>query len=257
MQVRSFSIFETGMKHCLHLFLAAALLVFMVFMIGCSGKDDIYRENLAQMEGAGPEGAELSEERVAEIREGIRKYRREVERKVEAADQLGIYYKMLAVQYLRAGMYGLAYESLTEALAIHPGNPILHYLSALSSAHIGKSKADIREKTRWLSAAEAHYLRALALDPVYVDALFGYAVLLTFELERPAEAESYLRTLLAREKANVDAMFLLGQVFYLGGRLEEAAEIYEEIAGITGVSEKKERALANKQEILKELYGEE
>jgi len=256
-QVRPFSIFETVMKHCLHLFVAAVVLVFMVSIIGCSGRDDIYHETLEEMEGAGPEGGKLSEERVAEIQEGIRKYRREVERKVEAADQLGIYYKMLAVQYLRADMYGLAYENLTEALRIHPENPILHYLSALSSAHIGKSKADSREKTRWLSFAEAHYLRALTLDPVYVDALFGYAVLLTFELGRFPEAESYLRTLLAREKANVDAMFLLGQVLYLGGRLEEAAEIYQEIAGITGVSEKRERALANKQEILEELYGEE
>lgn len=226
-------------------------------LTGCAPKSDVYQESLEEMERADSVDQELSQERVEEIQEAIRKYRKEVERKVEAADQLGIYYKMLSVQYIRSRMYGQAYENLALALDLHPENPILFYLSALSAAHIGKSKVDVREKSRWLETSETLYRRALDLDPVYVDALFGYAVLLIFELDRPQEAEDYLNRLLARESANVEAMFMLGQVLYLDGRLEEAAEIYERIAGTTSVRLKKERALANKQEILEELHGGE
>jgi tetratricopeptide (TPR) repeat protein len=242
------------MRRCFCFYLAVHLLLSLT---GCAPKSNVYRESLEEMERGSSEGQELSRERVAEIEEGIRKYRREVERKVKAADQLGTYYKMLAVQYLRARMYGKAYESLELALELHPENQILFHLCALSAAHIAKSKADEPEKNRWLATAETFYLRALELDPLYADALYGYAVLLIFELDRPREAETYLDTLLARESSNVDAMFLKARILYTDGRLEEAVEIYDRIAGTTSVRVKKERALANKQKIIEELYGAE
>lgn len=251
MHVQPFSIGE-GRRLCFVLAVA-----FLLLLTGCRRGNDLYRESLEELARGEPGTLELSRERVEEIQEGIRKYRREVERKIKAADQLGIYYKMLSVQYLRAGMYGLAYENLALALEIHPENPILFHLSALSAARLGKSKVDATERARWLAAAEAHYRRALELDPVYVDALYGYAVLLIFELDRAAEAEAHLDRLLSRESGNVDAMFLLAGVLYRDGRLEEAAELYERIAGTTSVREKKETALANKQKILEELIGAE
>jgi hypothetical protein len=66
-------------------------------------RDDAMVDQLVEMEG-GTE-REVSEQRVEEIEQEIRRYRGEVERKVDASGQLGIYYKMLAVEYMRGAMY--------------------------------------------------------------------------------------------------------------------------------------------------------
>jgi cytochrome c-type biogenesis protein CcmH/NrfG len=103
--------------------------------------------------------------------------------------------------------------------------------------------------------AAAFYQRAILLDPGYVNALYGLAVLDALELSRPAQAEVLLEQILAREKKNVDALALLARLRYSAGRLEEAAELYQRLADSTQAARLKSQALANKRTIEEELYG--
>ena len=240
-----------------------ALAASAVLLGGCDREADYYVDSLSEMEYPRPEDRGepgkasdgRSDPRIRELEEGIARYRKEVERKVNATAQIGIYYKMLAVSYMERQMYGAAYESLQEAIRVHPENPILFYYSGVCAARMSLAQIDEAARSDWLVAAEKHYRRAVALNPGYVDALYGLAVLLVFELERPEAAEQLLRRTLEIQKNNVEAMFLLGNVYYRLGRLEQALEAFRDAAGATKLAERREEALASQRRIEEELYG--
>ncbi len=222
--------------------------------LSCSKDEKYYLDELKGMETKEYRGEELSSERIEELRAGIRRYRKVVEKKVDAGAQIGIFHKMIAVQYMRAAMYRQAYDSLKEALTIHPENPILFYLSGLCAARYAQTQADNSERDFWLDQAEFHYNRAITLDPLYVGALYGLSVLYIYERGRIREAESLLERILAKESKNVDAMFLLANVYYQMRRFEATLQIYDDIIRLTRVDAKKKEALENKRRVESELY---
>jgi len=233
------------------LFLAAILFLFSA----CKKESDQYLDAVTELEQTEYRGQELSDKRIAEIKSAIKSYQEEVDKKVKASEQLGIYYKMLAVRYMDGKMYEQAYKSLQEAIEIYPENPILFYLSGVSAARVAKSRIEGAPGQEWLERSEAFYLHALELDPIYIQALYGLAVLLVFELNRPEAAEPYLLRILMKEKKNTDAMFLLANVYYRSGRLEEALEVYSNIAETTKIEERARQAAENKKKIEEELHG--
>jgi tetratricopeptide (TPR) repeat protein len=237
--------------------IAAAILlpILCLVLAGCTrlGRDDTTVEQLAEMEGR--TDREISPQRVAELEREIRRYRKEVERTVEASGQLAVYYKMLAVEYMRGAMYGPAYDALEQAIAIQPENPILFYYSAVCAARMSKAQVISEDRERWLDRSEALYRRAITLDPGYAAALYGLSVLYIFELDRPEEAEDLLERLLAVESKEIDGRFLLARVYYSLGKLENAIELYREIESLTDVEQTREQALIARQQIEGELYG--
>jgi tetratricopeptide (TPR) repeat protein len=206
------------------------------------------------MEQEGYEGQEPTEERIQELKDAIAEYQQQVERQVEAAGRIGIYYKMLANEYVDREMYGKALESLSEAIYYYPDNPVLHYLAGVSAAHLGASMPSAEQAEEYLMQAERSYRRALELDETYVDALYGLAILYAFELEQPGEALPLLERLLQYERRNVDAMFLLARVYAAVGRIEDAVEMYDRIIDTTQIPARKERARENKQQLLGGSY---
>jgi cytochrome c-type biogenesis protein CcmH/NrfG len=233
---------------------AAGLAVLLALgATGCSRRQGFYLEELRKTEAEG--GAQAGERRIAELEAGIRKYRQEVERKVRASDQLGVYYRMLAVRYMELGMFQQAFGALEEARKIYPENPILSYYAGICAARLGQAQAEAEERRQWLERAERLYRRALALDPQHSDTLYALAVLYVYELARPREAETLLVRLLEREKRNADALFLLGGVYYGLGRLEEAREVYRRLEGLGLPEDRRRQAEANLKTIEEELHG--
>jgi len=220
---------------------------------GRVGRDDAMVDQLVEMEGQVQ--GEVSVQRVEEIEREVRRYREEVQRTVDASGQLAVYYKMLAVEYMRGAMYSVAYDSLEQATAIQPENPILFYYSAVCAARMSKAQVISEERMRWLDRSELLYRRALALDPGYAAALYGLSVLYVFELQRPQEAEDLLERLLNAESKEIDGRFLLARVYYSLGKLENAIELYRQIESLTDVKQLRERALAGRKQIEEQLYG--
>ena len=234
---------------------AIATLILCLVLISCArpDRDDALVESLAEMEGQAD--GEVSMQRVEELQREIRGFRKEVERTVDASGQLAVYYKMLAVEYMRGAMYSAAYDALEQAIAIQPENPILFFYSGVCAARMSKAKVIVEDRMLWLERSEALYRRAIALDPGYAAALYGLAVLYVFELDRPQEAEDLLERLLTVESKEIDGRFLLARVYYSLGKLENAIELYREIESLSDVKESRDRALENRKQIEGELYG--
>jgi len=244
-------------KKRLRSLLLALLIIQTCILVSCArtdrGEDNL--DQLIEMEGDIYRDQEVSTQRIEEIEEAIRRYRKEVERTVDATGQVGIYYKMLAIEYMRGGMYGAAYDTLKQAIDIYPENPILFYYSAVCAARMSRAQVLEEDRERWLERSVTLYRRAIDLDPGYADALYGLSVLYVFELERPEEAEALLETMLTVESKEIEGRFLLAGVYYRLGKLEQALELYKEIESLSEVEQKRQEARDNKKRIEDELYG--
>jgi len=230
--------------------LAIAILA-IAFLAGCARRGAGWLEPLKALEPGGtPTNAAIED-----LKRGIDRFQAEVDRKVSAAQDLGVYWKMLALKYVDNGMYGLALDALDEAAAVYPENPILFQYMGVSAARAAKGiVADAPEQARLLARAEASYRRAIFLDPDYVNALYGLAVLLALELGRPAEAEPLLAGVLEREPKNVEALFLLGRIAYVNGRYEDAVDAFDRILATRPSERVAEQAEQNKLQAKGALY---
>ena len=234
------------------LFIACAAVLLAASLAGCRRPGAGWLEPLKALEpGGAPTNAAIED-----LKRGIDRYQAEVDRKVSAAQNLGVYWKMLALKYVDNGMFGLALDALDEAAAVYPENPILFQYMGVSAARAAKGLvADAAEQGRLYARSEAAYRRAIFLDPTYVAALYGLAVLLAMELGRPAEAAPLVATVLEREPKNLDALFLLGRIAYAGGRYEDAVDCYDRILATRPPERLAAQAEANRRQAKEALFG--
>lgn len=231
------------------------MVLLLLSAASCRRQGEGYIDQLLQLEKTGFTGRKADLSTTEGLKKAIEENRAEVEKKVAAAKNLGVYYKMLALKYMDAEMFGLALDALKNAMDIFPENAQLFYYSGISSARMAKAEVGDRKKAEELFAkAEAYYKRALALDPASVDTMYGLAVLYSMELARPEDAEPLLRQILGREKKNLDAMFLLARVLYQRGRLEEAMTAYDDILAMNPPEKLKAQAQANRKQVEGDLY---
>jgi len=168
--------------------------------------------------------------------------------------------KMLAIRYIDAEMYGKAFTYFEKARAIYPGNPILYYYCGLCAGWIAKSQVGpqkVKEQELWFKTSVEHYLKAIEIDPYYVDALYGLSILLAYELSKPGEALMYINRILEKEKKNTKAHFLLARVYYQIGRIYDALDIYDKIITMSVSDEVKLEVIKMKERIKEELYESE
>ena len=218
----------------------------LAVMISCRPQNESLLRQLSELESPDYQAEQPTDERIRELREGIRLHEQIVRQKVQAARQLSVYHRSLAIEYINRGMYGLALEQIDEAIRIEPENRILFYYAGIAAARFGKAMVDPVEREDLYARAEAYYRRAIALDGNYVNALYALAVLYVFEMELPLEAEPLLDTIVARQARNVQAMALLARVYAATGRLDEAARMYGQVADTTGDSELRREAIRNR-----------
>ncbi len=236
--------------------LPLSIFVLSALLISCKDDKKDLLGDLKLFETRQYEGEELSEERIAELRQAIAKYKEEVEKKVEATAQLGEHYKMLASEFLRRDMYGEALVYLQKALEYYPENEVIFYLCGACNARLGKAQVtDPVARDKYLEDAESYYLRAIELDNTFVQALYGLSVLYIFELDRVIDAEPYLLRILQKEKTNTKAMFLLARVYVYQDRIEDAIDVYDIIMEEGNSKEERDRARQNKEELLQDAYG--
>ncbi len=210
-------------------YLVVILIIPFLVLNGCKGEKKAWVENLSAAENKEFENGSIPEERIDNLKRGVDFYKNEVERTVKASKQIGIYYRMLALEYMSLEMYNEALKSIESAVEYFPTSPLLYYNGALASAQMSKTVFNDLKSEHYIETAEKYYLKALMLDPGYVEALYGLSVLYIFELDRPAEAEPLLERLLSRSSSRYDAMFLLARVKILMGEVDQAVELYSTI----------------------------
>lgn len=247
------------MKFCMYISRVPLLIpaVLLMFILGGCGEDNKeILEDLKLFETQRYEGEELADERIRELLSAVDEYEEIVNQRVEASAQLGEHYKMLGIEFIRRDMYGEALKYLKKAIEFYPENEVIFYLAGACSARMAKAKVnDPGERDRLLVQAENFYLRAIELDSLFSQALYGLSVLYVFELDKVNEAEPYLHRLLEKEKKNTSAMFLLARVYVYQGRAEEALELYDRIIEEPQSREEEDRARELKQQLLEGAFG--
>jgi tetratricopeptide (TPR) repeat protein len=230
---------------------ALCLLIAAVIFASCSKEDEKIAERIAEFESpsytASPDNA-----RIAELERDVAKYKDMVEKKVNAADTLGTYYKLLALAYLDKAMYGKALEAIEDAIRIHPEQHGLFIYRGISAARFAKALKNEAERDQYMRIAEDSYLRAIAIDPSSTQAMYGLAVLYIYELDKAENALPLVEGILRRESKNVDAMFLLAAVHYLMGNTEAALEAYDKIIATSDAGTRRDEARKNKERIFEE-----
>lgn len=234
----------------------AVALTFLIALLTLGGCD---RRNptqdaldfLEETEATRYEGQEVPRERVRELEAQIEEYEDEVEEVVRKLGEVAVFRKLLAEEFLDQEMYGPALEHLRAAMELQPANAVLFYLAGVCSAQTGKAFVENQQRREeYLRQAEAYYLRALELDSGYRECLYALSVLYVFELGEPRESEEYLDRLLEIDPGNTSARFLKARMLVETGRIEEAADLYGEIAEEAPTREQRSRALENRNQLL-------
>jgi tetratricopeptide (TPR) repeat protein len=195
---------------------------------------------------------------IAETYRDIERVLSPVEPAFDSPREEGVYNKMRAIRYYDMGMYEKAYESFSRAIELDAGNPVLFYHAGVCAGWVANAQVDPgseNEQEAWFATSQRCYQRALDLDPDYIDALYGYAVLLIIELDQPDEGIVYAEKIIKKEKKNIDAYFLLARGYYQAGEYELALDNYDRILEITTSGVVKERVRALKEQV-KDMYYE-
>jgi len=226
------------------------MLICSITLVSCNKEQKRILNRLLKTEtGEYPE-EKINPDSVRELKEHVKKYGDEVEQLVKDTGNLGIYYKMLALEYLDQKMYGPAAEYFQKSLEIYPNNHVLHYYMALSQSQLAGARTGAAERKDLLEEAVFHHLRAAELKTDYFDALYAVSVLYVFELDAPLSAEEYILRALDARPGNINTLFLLARIRVIQGRFEEAVEIYDEIISESEESAVQNRARANREQLL-------
>jgi tetratricopeptide (TPR) repeat protein len=158
-----------------------------------------------------------------------------------------VYYDYAALMLMQKRLYSEAYDNLQKSLALAPDNTFLLYYSGYCAALRGKAirPENESEGRAWLEKALRYYDLALAIDSDYVDTLYGKAVLLVYELNRPAEAVPVLLHLKEKSTQNMDALFVLAAAYAMTENYPAARSEYESIERMSGVDAQKKAAREN------------
>jgi cytochrome c-type biogenesis protein CcmH/NrfG len=103
-----------------------------------------------------------------------------------------------------------------------------------------------KERSERLALAERMYRRSVELQPDHREALYGLAVLLNFELDRPEEALEFIRRLVSINPGDTQAQFVLANILVRTGEIEEALEVYAELAESAPAVDQRRQAAENR-----------
>ncbi|MCK5673417.1 MAG: hypothetical protein KAH95_08565 [Spirochaetales bacterium] len=196
------------------------------------------------------ENEEISRERIKELEDAIKEYSKDVDRVVTANAEIGIYYRMLALEYIDFKMYKFALENLEKSMEYYPTNPVLSYFAGLSKANIARAEVDNNKSLFLFHEAEAYYKTAIRLRQTYTDALYGLAVLYMFDLYSPEDARPLLEKILSINSQDWEAMSLYARYMVLIGDIDTAIDLYTEISEEAWDDNMKEQAALNRDSLL-------
>ncbi|ANA42097.1 MULTISPECIES: tetratricopeptide repeat protein [Treponema] len=190
---------------------------------------------------------------IEELRRAVKLHEQRLERLHAVQDQVGVWYKMLALRYFDRKMYTHALDAFTQAITFAPENKHLFFYQALCAAYAAKYVAPIdpekkmQQQAAYRALAVSAYVRALSLDAQYSHALYGLSVLYVFELNQPQNAVPHLQKLLELKENTEAALFVLARAYYTLGRYAQAIECYDRILVQSSDSHQRDRARQNKE----------
>ncbi|HDQ14743.1 MAG TPA: hypothetical protein ENN41_08010 [Sediminispirochaeta sp.] len=231
------------------------VLVFLLGFVSCDTRQEQRGQRLLDTETAAYADEEVDAQRVKELERHIKKFSDEAEETVKMTGELGIYYRMVALEYMDQEMFGPALDYLFKALEVYPNNHILHYYTGLSLSQYSGAAENAGEREARLREAAYHYQRAVELRSSYFEAHYALAVLYIYELDRLRDAEEHILRALDLRSGDTKSLFLLAHIRVVQRRIEEAVEVYERIIDESSSEEARRRARENLEMLLRGRYN--
>ncbi|MCL2609462.1 MAG: tetratricopeptide repeat protein [Treponema sp.] len=197
---------------------------------------------------------------VEELMEAIDLYGRRIERHVEDAAQVGVYWKILGSRLASRGLHRHAVGAFEQAIYFTPEDQTLFFMTGQSAAIVAGSivdfpGADPAERGEFLALAESSFLRAIAMDPVFGRPRLSLGILYVFDLDRPQDAIPQLERYLNISPQDTTAMFVLARAHFVTGGFREAVELYERVLAVSRDQEIRAEAEANIATVMEFLDG--
>jgi tetratricopeptide (TPR) repeat protein len=195
---------------------------------------------------------------IEDLERAIRIYEKQLDRHVKDAAQTGVYWKILGTRFSEKGMHIEALTAFREAMRYNTEEAVLYYLTGVSAGRAGKFALEFDrnggEAAHYYQLSEEAYLRAIALDEGYSLALYGLAVLYTFELNRPLDAIPRIERYMELRSGDIDAMFILARCYYMSGQYRRALDQYDMIIATTKDVRRRNEAEENRRAV-QEMYN--
>ncbi|HSV95336.1 MAG TPA: tetratricopeptide repeat protein [Spirochaetota bacterium] len=177
--------------------------------------------------------------------------------KGDRPDRLGQIYYDLGLKYVEDGNWDQAIASFGKAMEFGKKSAALQYYAAVSYANRGKDLG----KDEDIRRAEYHYRQAIGINPDYLDAHYGLAILVYYEKGDTALGTSMMEQVVARGGTYYRAHFALGKIYYEQGKPEKALSVYEALCSelerksddSTLIREYRQQCGDNVRQLMKEL----
>lgn len=234
--------------------IALIIVAWAMLVASCSDGESNLLEDIYRLSPARYQNEKPSEEKIEQWKREVRRYDQIVKESIEAASQASSLYKMLAEEYSRLQMYGLALDAYRKVLEYEPANHVALYSAGLSAGQLALSKSPGAERDQLLSAALEYHLRAIEVNPGYADPYLAAAVLRFYELGDNAGAKELLTRGIELFPSKASRMmFVLAQIAVSENRLNDAVDLYDRIAASTRNSDERDSAISNREELLNRI----
>ncbi len=177
--------------------------------------------------------------------------------KADRSDRLGQVYYDLGMKYVEDGNWDQAIQSFEKSMEYGKKSAAVQYYTAVSYANRGKQL----EREEDIRRAEHHYRQAIGINPDYLDAHYGLAILVYYEKGDTATGTKMMEQIVVRSRTYYRAHFALGRLYYEQGKPEKALSVYEslysELEKKSGdsdlIREYREQCAENIRQLMKEL----
>ena len=209
-------------------------------------------ERMKLMEDDGGSSLDLeNKERSEQLEKDILYFSDILNKKIEAGDKLGTYYKLIGLKYLDYSMYFLALEAFERALEIYPENPNILCYAGLASSRLGKTAGSDSEEEEFLAKGVRYYRASLSFKGDFSPSLYGLAIVYVYELDQPELAIPLLETYNKIQKSSMKGRFLLAAAHFAMGNRDLALDIYNYIIDKSTDDTEIESASNNRNTILR------
>lgn len=207
-------------------FVPVGLLLCVCTLAGCGH----YRENRTVAKSGRVITGEKKDP--GELEQVSRELRKVIETKIRAARYLESALRLLGEKYMETGSYRLAEEALLEAEFLKPYDAFIKKELGECYYFLAISAIELQERETMLRKSDEYYTAALDIRPDFLEAIFGYGVLLAMGYGDFPGGIEQMKLLLSYEPENVEAHFALGRFYYETGDTGRALGEYLTLARI-------------------------
>jgi tetratricopeptide (TPR) repeat protein len=162
---------------------------------------------------------------IDELLKDVKKYEKEINRKIEAGDKIGDVYEALGAQFLFRQNFELAIESYLTAISYGNSSDEIHNQLAAAYANRGR----LTNTASDFDEAVHHYKIAIEINSDYAYAHFGLGMANFYGRDEKEKGVASVRQAVELDMALYEARFALGRMLYELDQKSESLRTYQSI----------------------------